>query len=449
METIIEEDQDKIMQALGSDVVQNFLQKYKGFDIDLTCKQLTVDFVNQSVLQISSQDVEGKRSDKTDFAERLGAMNRRWQILQGLIAEKIQILEGLLESWLEHENGVQALKTWLTLQEEKLKKKHRIEDVASVQNALKDCQEWEQLVKEKEKDLEKAEERGNSLIQDKKREACTAVKETLKGLNQSWAHLDHMISQIKVNLRSILEKWILYRRASEEINGYLMEGRYSVSRLHFLNGSLEAVQQQVESLENLQEEMDKQESSLRKFGSITHQLLTESHPSVAETLNRALQDVNGRWNHLLEQISEQLRSSRSLRGLWQRYRSLYGQCVTAVQKQEERADRLLRRATDREITEEESSAWMKDCKDCLNDQDSVKQSLQQLQALEEQLKSQVDASSSASIKSDHLQLSHRLAALEHALHRQQEVLQCEAQACEGFREQLDALICKADRKSVV
>ncbi|XP_027896443.1 nesprin-1 isoform X8 [Xiphophorus couchianus] len=443
METIIEEDQDKIMGAVGSEMVQNFLQKYKGFGIDLTCKQLTVDFVNQSVLQISSQDVEGKRSDKTDFAEKLGAMNRRWQILQGLIAEKIQILEGLLESWLEHENGVQALKTWLTLQEEKLKKKPRIEDVASVQNALKDCQEWEQLVKEKEKDVEKAEERGNALIHDKKGDTCSVVKETLKGLNQTWAHLDHMISEIKVNLRSVLEQWILYRRASEEINGYLMEGRYSVSRLHLLNGSLEAVQQQVESLENLQEEMDKQESSLRKFGSITHQLLTESHPSVAETLNRALQDVNSRWNHLLEQISKQLRSSKSLLGLWQRYRSAYSQCVKAVQKQEERADRLLRSATDREITEEESSAWIKDCNDCLKDQDSVQQSLQQLQALEEQLKSQVDASSSASLKSDHLQLAHRLAALEHALNRQQEVLQCDSQACEGFREQLDALICKA------
>ncbi|XP_028253699.1 nesprin-1 [Parambassis ranga] len=449
MENILEEDQDKIMGAVGSEVVQSFLQKYKGFRIDLTCKQLTVDFVNQSVLQISSQDVEGKRSDKTDFAEKLGAMNRRWQILQGLIGEKIQLLEGLVEGWLEHENGVQALKTWLTLQEEKLKKRHRIEDVASVQNALKDCQELEELVKEKEKDLEKAEERGNALIQDKKGAACSVVKETLKGLNQSWAHLDHMISQMKVSLRSVLEQWTLYRRASEEINGYLMEGRYSVSRLHLLNGSLEAVQQQVENLENLQEEMDKQESSLRKFGSVTHQLLTECHPSVAETLNRALQDVNSRWNQLLEQISEQLRSSKALLGLWQRYKLLYRQCVAAVQKQEERADRLLRSATDREITEEESSAWIKDCDECLGDQDSVQQSLQQLQALGEQLKSQVDASSWASLQSDHLSLTHRLATLEHALHRQREVLQSGFQACEGFREQLDTLICKAEEAEEV
>lgn len=54
---------------------------------------------------------------------------------------------------------------------------------------------------------------------------------------------------MKGSLRSVLEQWTLYHRASEEINGYLMEGRYSVSRLRILNGSLEAVQQQVESLE--------------------------------------------------------------------------------------------------------------------------------------------------------------------------------------------------------
>lgn len=54
---------------------------------------------------------------------------------------------------------------------------------------------------------------------------------------------------MKGSLRSVLEQWTLYRRASDEINGYLMEGRYSVCRLRVLNGSLEAVQQQVESLE--------------------------------------------------------------------------------------------------------------------------------------------------------------------------------------------------------
>ncbi len=59
--------------------------------MDVNCKQLTVDFVNQSVLQISGADVESKRSDKTDFAEKLGAMNCHWQILQTRITERVRL----------------------------------------------------------------------------------------------------------------------------------------------------------------------------------------------------------------------------------------------------------------------------------------------------------------------------------------------------------------------
>lgn len=54
-------------------------------------------------------------------------------------------------------------------------------------------QEMEVLVKEKEKELEKAEEKGCLLIQDKKGEAGSFIMDTLKGLNQSWANLDHMV----------------------------------------------------------------------------------------------------------------------------------------------------------------------------------------------------------------------------------------------------------------
>ena len=60
----------------------------------------------------------------------------------------------------------------------------------------------------------------------------------------------------------------------------------------------------------------------------------------------------------------------------------------------------------------------------------MQQSLQQLQALGEQLKSQVDASSVAALQSDHRSLVHRLATLEHGLHRHQEILQVRRGAAE-------------------
>uniref|UniRef100_A0A8C1U557 Spectrin repeat containing, nuclear envelope 1a n=1 Tax=Cyprinus carpio TaxID=7962 RepID=A0A8C1U557_CYPCA len=443
MENVIQEDQQKIMGAVGSEALQMYLQKYKGFRIDLSCKQLTVDFVNQSVLQISSQDVEGKRSDKTDFAERLGAMNRRWQILQGLVTEKIQDIEGLLGSRLEFENVVQTLKTWFSVQEERLKKKHRIEDVSSAQNALKDCQEMEVLVKEKEKDLEKAEEKGCLLIQDKKGEAGTVIMDTLKGLNQSWANLDHMIGQQMVSLRSVLEQWSLYKQAYEEIQGYLMEGRYTISRLCLLTGSPEAVQVQVENLETLQDELEKQESSLRKLGSITQQLLRDSHPSVSDSLNTALGDVNLRWNMLLEQISDQLRRSKSLLQLWQHYKALHAQSSTDIQKLEDQVEQLLKRATHRDITEQEVKVWMYQCmmglEGLMASEGSVESVLQQLDEFSEQLRQQVDPSAMTTFHTDNLSLTQRLATVGHALQRQQALLEAGVRNYERFSKELHSL----------
>lgn len=50
------------------------------------------------------------------------------------------------------------------------------------------------MVKEKEKDLEKVEEKGCSLIRGKKGDASAVVMETLKGLNLAWTNLDQTVS---------------------------------------------------------------------------------------------------------------------------------------------------------------------------------------------------------------------------------------------------------------
>nr|XP_057913481.1 nesprin-1 isoform X6 [Doryrhamphus excisus] len=440
MENVMEEDEENLKSAVGSHVIQDYLQKYKGFRVDLTCKQLTVDFVNQSVLHLSGHDVETRRSDKTDFAERLGVMNRRWQVLQGRINERIQFLETLLQMWLEYESNVQALKTWMGTQEERLKRKHRIEDLASVQNALKDCREMEELLKDKEKELERVEEQGCALVQNKTDEACAIVMETLQGVNHTWANLDHLIAQLKISLTSVVDQWSLYKRASEEINGYLMEGRYSVSRFRLLTGSSEAVQQQAQSLLVLQEELEKQESSLRRFAAVTHQLLKECHPSVSESLNHALKDTNARWTGLLEEIAERLRSSKALHQLWQRYKELHEQSGDSIQLLEEKADQLLKTACDKDVADEQVSAWIQDCGEVLRSHAPVQASLQVLQELGHQLKQQVDTSAAATVQSDHLALSQRLAAVEQALTRQLITLQTGVHDYETFNHQLDSLV---------
>lgn len=47
--------------------------------------------------------------------------------------------------------------------------------------------------------------------------------------------------------------------------------------------------------QNLQDDLEKQEKNLQRFGSVTNQLLKECHPPVTETLTNTLKDVTMRY----------------------------------------------------------------------------------------------------------------------------------------------------------
>lgn len=57
--------------------------------MEMDYKQWIVDFVNQSLLQLSTCDVESKRYERTEFAEHLGEMNRQWQQVHGALNGKV------------------------------------------------------------------------------------------------------------------------------------------------------------------------------------------------------------------------------------------------------------------------------------------------------------------------------------------------------------------------
>ena len=74
--------------------------------------------------------------------------------------------------------------------------------------------------------------------------------------------------------------------------------------------------------------------------------------------------IISRWNHLLEEIAEQLHASKALLQLWQRYKDYSKQCAATVQQQEGRTNELLKAATDKDIADDEVATWIQDCNVC-------------------------------------------------------------------------------------
>ncbi|XP_030905633.2 nesprin-1 isoform X2 [Melopsittacus undulatus] len=262
---------------------------------------------------------------------------------------------------------------------------------------------------------------------------------TLQEINHSWANLEHTVSQLKILLQSVLDQWSIYKVVYEELNSYLTEARYSLSRFYLLTGSLEAVKVQVDNLQSLQDELEKQESSLQKFGSVTNQLLKDCQSPVTETLTNTLKEVNMRWNNLLQEIAERLRASKGLLQLWQRYKDCYQQCSSTVRQREDQTNELLKTATSKDIADDEVTAWIQDCNDVLTDLKTAQESVVVLQELGEELKSQVEASAAAAIQSDHLSLNQNLLTLEQALRKQQAVLQAGVLDYQTFAKNLQVL----------
>ena len=116
----------------------------QGLKVDISNRQLTVDFVNQSAIQSSSVDtVDSPRlpwtSDKVEFAERLGQMNKRYQRVSSDVIDRLKNLEMLELRWQEYEKNVTSLMNWFNDQDGKVAKYNRIGHEASIEQALKDC----------------------------------------------------------------------------------------------------------------------------------------------------------------------------------------------------------------------------------------------------------------------------------------------------------------------
>lgn len=78
-----------------------------------------------------------------------------------------------------------------------------------------------------------------------------------------------------------------------------------------------------------------------------------------------LSDLFNRWNNLMQEIAERLRSSKGLLQLWQRYKDCYQQCSSTVRLREDQTNELLKTATSKDIADDEVTTWIQDCNVCL------------------------------------------------------------------------------------
>ncbi|XP_026705487.1 nesprin-2 isoform X2 [Athene cunicularia] len=416
--------------------VRNLLQKYKEYMMELNFKQWIVDFVNQSLLQMSTCDVESKRYERTEFAECLGEMNLRWHMLQASLNIKIQDLEHILEEISENENKAQALRNWLEAQRDRLTSLQTPASLISAQNTLDDCKELENQLSTKSKTLDELKQ---SLANN------GGAEQTPEALSLRRAELFEMVdstvsqvAQLKTSMQSILEQWRLYDEVYAEVSLTTTRYLYCVEQCKPSVVSLEALKKQVKTLQSLQDESENSEESWAKLQTAASNLMKNCSPSFAEIIEQKCTEARTRWNSVNEDITDQLRAAQATLQLWEPFNTSCTEAAAKLQQHKEQCTQLLDAHMPEDNMIETLKQRIQDIKNLQHSLQNIAGCHTQMSLLADRIKQQAGTAAQA-ILLEKLQPLQRASYLEKMLQRKLDEFEFNLSQLEDFKNCLETL----------
>ncbi|XP_029453986.1 nesprin-2 isoform X2 [Rhinatrema bivittatum] len=418
--------------------VKNLLQEYQEHRRNMNHRQWIVDFVNQSLLQLSVCDIESNRYDRTDFAELLGTLNLQWHRLQGSLNKKIQDLEQMLENVTEKENKVQTLSSWFDAQGDKLKTLEKSSSLISAQKALVECEDLEKQLSLKSSAVEELKQNFPNWENDTK-EASQDIAAKVKDLHEKWKDVTEKVMQLKSFLQSILQYWNSYVEACEKVQK--LTSRLVYHREHYRRNllSLEALRDHVKNLQCLMDEAENNEGSWAKLQAAINNLKNDCGPSVIELTEQKCKDAHARWSQINQDVAEELQSSKALLQLLETYTDLYTTTASQLEQLEEQSIQLSSASVS-------DDTMMEILRKRIQDMNGVQQSLLNVKVfflrsskLVDQLVKQAGQAAPDVILSDRLQLAQRISDLERRLSEKSSEFKFTINQLEEFNHSLEML----------
>ncbi|MBN3317201.1 SYNE2 protein, partial [Atractosteus spatula] len=413
MKDQLQEDEERIPAVSGLASITQLLKKYKEYRLEMSYRQLTVDFVNQSVLQTSSPDVQGKRYERKEFAEQLGALNLQSQRLHGALSDR-QTLQLLATVILEYGDA----------------------DLPAVYVVR---QETEEKLRVKSREAEGLRERCQSLDTGSKEGIRRDFMSQVDDISVACTGLSQQLAQMKTSLQTVVQRWGEFEGVFGEVELSTIKVRYSLEHCCCPLLSFETLRGKVESLKNLQDEAEMGEEGWQTLTRAFSSLKDLCSPSAAQLLSDQLQSARTRWMVVNQDLTDELRKAQSLFQLWQKYRDFVADRALLLDKHQEECSKLLSSVSAEESTVDFVRSKVEAINGLQEKVRSLQSSVAQVLEISEELMVQMGPSAAAFVQSESRSLPRRLAQLEGMLAGRLRDLQDELEQLEEFDSSLEVL----------
>ncbi|XP_018411527.1 PREDICTED: nesprin-2 [Nanorana parkeri] len=358
------EQSAETVPTITSDI-RSLLQKYKTLQKEMSHKQCVVDFVNQSLLQLSVGDVEAKRYKRTELAELLGTLNLQWNNMKGDLNRKIQHVEQTLESISDQESRRQSVNNWFDAQQVRLNKLQRSSSLTAAESILAECSDLEEQIKAKSNVLEELERSAPPAGENRVFQEGVLTSENLLKKRDA---LSSQVADMKTSIHSLLRHWKTYNENHEYIKKMLVKLLYKLGQAKRPISSLDCLKHHLKILQSAQEETEQHEKNWSKIRAALKNMEGLCSPSGFAILEQDCKEVENRWTSLNEELSSHLQSAGLLLQLWEAYSDSYQNHTLDMEQLEGKCQQLLYS----KLSEDRQA-------------DSLQQRIQDLQVLEQSL----------------------------------------------------------------
>ena len=301
------------LKSLNYSTVIIFLHSIlQGLKVELSQKQLTVDFVNESVADTS---MEG---DHTDFAERLGKMNNRFEHVASDVLEMVKKLDLLTLQWEEYDKTVHSLANWLDGEKTKLERYEELGHEVSVTQAMEDIKTMEKNLNDKQKQIEQIGNMGRML--------AGTTEPSEEELHQQWVEVQQQLSKTTEILQQKHHQWGIFKQARDRVNKLCTGVQHQLQGFRQVSGDLVDFDRRIGMLETMSKDMRIGEQDLNTLLSCGQVLAGTCGPTVGKWLENSTKQYEQKYLRLQKEVADQMQKHNALHQDWSVYDKLYSDC---------------------------------------------------------------------------------------------------------------------------
>ncbi|XP_059211817.1 nesprin-1 [Centropristis striata] len=329
LEARLNQEKETVVKAKDAAQINEMLQHYQVLKAGLVSGQLLLDFLCQSGPQMMGGDVRALRSERTMFAEELGALRLQWLHLQRELESQTREAEQMHHTCVDRERRLKRLQGSIEQQKEQLNQWKQPTSQTLAHRALLETEAAESRAKWVAAALQEL-KATRVHVEKKEDHPCDiSFSGQTENVCHACADLSQQMEALRPALQQTVEDWSCFESDLREVS--LHTSRVRCALQHQPLFSLKQAEAHVDFLQQLQEKAGKGEDLWATLDKSYQSLVKTLHHGTVEGLDDQIRGERQRWRDVVQELQDEHVKTGETLSLWQEFTQLSDQCSLHLQ----------------------------------------------------------------------------------------------------------------------